>query len=323
MFYTDASHGVCEVPNEGEAVVYVPDADFTGSDMCVYSACNADGNCDTAVVAITVEAETNAAPATVSSEPPVFPVSPELPVAKDFNIDTTEGTAVVIYLDNHFDLDLMEIRIAFASSNGKLVQQEDRLMYKPNPGFVGVEEIEYTLCTLAEPEACDTSVISITVSEVPPKVSAEDDQGLTLQGATAYFSVLKNDSGEGALEVDSVLTQASHGTCEVADEGTTVKYTPEDGYVGEDSCVYLACCDCGECDSAVLAINVDSIALAPDGIQTQDVGSTQDVVYTQYPSDDSVADDDGVEIVLEPLTTSSGKQWNYANSILTVGKCPR
>ena len=179
------------------------------------------------------------------------------------------------------------------------------------------------MCTLAEPEACDTSVISITVSEVPPKVSAEDDQGLTLQGATAYFSVLKNDSGEGALEVDSVLTQASHGTCEVADEGTTVKYTPEDGYVGEDSCVYLACCDCGECDSAVLAINVDSIALAPDGIQTQDVGSTQDVVYTQYPSDDSVADDDGVEIVLEPLTTSSGKQWNYANSILTVGKCPR
>ena len=319
------------MPNEGEAIVYVPDANFTGSDECVYSVCNADGNCDTAVVAITVEAETEDVsedtgaglsvesltttpvpplPPIYPDEPPVFPLEP--PVAKDINVNTTEGTTVAIDLDNHFDLDSTEVRIAFVSSNGQLAQQGDSLLYTPYRGFFGVEEIEYNLCTLVEPVVCGTSVISITVSEAPRAVSAENDNGLTLQDATAYFAVLNNDIGEGTLEVDSILEEASHGTCEVADRGTTVKYTPEDGYVGEDSCVYLACCiDCRECDSAILAISVNSIGLAPDGIQTQGVGNV--VGYSPYPSDE-----DGAETEPQSLTTTTQRKRNHANSIVTV-----
>jgi len=51
---TQASNGDCSISLDLTEVVYVPNDGFTGSDSCVYEACDAVPVCDTATLSITV-----------------------------------------------------------------------------------------------------------------------------------------------------------------------------------------------------------------------------------------------------------------------------
>lgn len=50
----NASNGLCAISLDIKEVVYTPNAGFTGSDMCVYEACDQIPLCDTATVFISV-----------------------------------------------------------------------------------------------------------------------------------------------------------------------------------------------------------------------------------------------------------------------------
>ena len=394
--HKDATHGVCEVPNEGEAVVYVPDPGYIGADRCVYSACNKDGYCDSAVVAITVGGHGGDAPdqdalpsadgptvnpdviATVMDVPVVKDVlasgSQDLtlkspsggeggvcavtddsrilytpnrgyaghdacafvvcghsdgdycrhrrvgvivrPVASVIEAETGQGTSAAFFLDKMFDLESTEVQISFVPTDGVLRSEGDKVIYTPDSGFVGTEEIEYTLCTVDGPVMCDKSVFVIVVAPAPQEgshtdgvangagehisapqegsntasvVNAVNDRGYTVRDSgPASFYVLENDSsdsGEG-LVVDSILYAASNGSCLVADGAGSVAYTPDNGFVGEDRCVYLACAAGGEvCDSAVLSIIVEPSSVELDGMVQEDL--------LPEGTDDSVPSDRG------------------------------
>ena len=50
----DATNGHCDVLDGHDAVVYTPDIGFVGQDNCVYSTCNENGACDSAILTIDV-----------------------------------------------------------------------------------------------------------------------------------------------------------------------------------------------------------------------------------------------------------------------------
>jgi len=57
----DAQFGSCEVYN-GSSVAYTPNSDNNGSDSCVYRACSVEGDCDSAVLSISVETDIDSSP---------------------------------------------------------------------------------------------------------------------------------------------------------------------------------------------------------------------------------------------------------------------
>lgn len=88
--------------------------------------------------------------------------------------------------------------------------------------------------------------------------AVNDEVTVHANSGTVVFNVLDNDvasSGGGGLSVRSIMYGGSHGECLVVD-GAAVSYKPNEGYHGQDNCVYLACDESENCDSAVLTVTV-------------------------------------------------------------------
>jgi len=88
-------------------------------------------------------------------------------------------------------------------------------------------------------------------------VAVDDDINLPQNTVEAFISVLENDEGSN-LYVTSITTQATSGSCAINNNQMEVVYTPsEPGFVGVDSCEYEACCDDGDCSTAVVSITIE------------------------------------------------------------------
>ena len=97
---------------------------------------------------------------------------------------------------------------------------------------------------------------------------ANDDEVETFFETQITVDVLGNDTQQESLtlEVRNITTDAASGTC--VRDGNGVKYTPDTGFVGPDSCVYTACVIGSNtaCDTATLSIDVSA---APTSNPTQ------------------------------------------------------
>jgi len=51
----NAASGDCVIVSQGTVVMYIPEPDFIGEDSCVYEMCDDRGDCDTAVIMVTVD----------------------------------------------------------------------------------------------------------------------------------------------------------------------------------------------------------------------------------------------------------------------------
>ncbi len=74
------------------------------------------------------------------------------------------------------------------------------------------------------------------------------------------------DSDGDQLTVDTILYDANNGVCAVHDNGSSVSYTPNSGYSGQDICVYSVCDAKKSCDSAAVTITIQA---APDEDPTE------------------------------------------------------
>jgi uncharacterized protein YhjY with autotransporter beta-barrel domain len=137
--------------------------------------------------------------------------------------------------------------------------QQYYLEYVSNPGFTGVDSFQYTI----EDEYGATSVGTITMTVTPfvndPPV-ANDDTAQTRSGPTGGFpvsiDVLANDSdpdGDPLQYVNLIYTDPPNGT--ITRQGLLI-YTPNAGFVGQDSFSYEIDDGNGGTDSAFVTITV-------------------------------------------------------------------
>ena len=85
-----------------------------------------------------------------------------------------------------------------------------------------------------------------------------DFSSMNADEGNTFISVLDNDvpaAGED-LGVQSIVTNGSNGDCTISLDLTQVVYTPNVGFVGDDSCVYEACDRVPECATATLRVEV-------------------------------------------------------------------
>jgi hypothetical protein len=103
-------------------------------------------------------------------------------------------------------------------------------------------------------------------------IDAKNNEVTTPANVPIDIKVLEDDIlslDQSPLEVVNILSTGSHGTCEIVENGTIIRYTPEEDYYGSDRCIYTACDTKDRCDSASVVINVIPIIATDDTATTE------------------------------------------------------
>ena len=240
--------------NADNTITYVPAAGFSGSDSFSYDVADGNGGVATAVVDITVNP---------TNDPPI---------ALDDIGNTDEDTPVTIAVlnnDNDPDGDALTVDSVTQPAAGTVTTGGTDVTFTPAPDQTGPVTFTYRAC---DPDgACDTATVTIDIipANDPPDVV---DESVTVAAAESVaVSVLDNDSDPDgdSVALDS-FSQPSNGS--VTRAGDDLVYTPNPGFVGNDSFGYSVCDPSGACASGTVSVAVTAVNRPPAA--TDDTAST-------------------------------------------------
>src|SRR5690606_20455540 len=243
---------------------YVPNPNYNGTDSFIYELCDVDGDCDTALVNITI-----------------LPVN-DAAIANAHLNSTNEATHLVVatVVTNHLPRRDRLIpytklfRSCTTTSNGALTFNPDGTYdCVPNPNYNGTDSFIYELCDVDGD--CDTAIVNITILPVNDAPIANADVNSTnedtpIVGAT----VVPNDipSGDGGNVYNNacvVCTTTTNGALTFNSDGT-YDYVPDTDYNGTDSFIYELCDVDGDCDTALVIIVILSDNDPPVAVADRD-----------------------------------------------------
>ncbi|WP_400080000.1 Ig-like domain-containing protein [Winogradskyella sp. R77965] len=288
-------------PNTG-VFTYTPNAGFIGTDSFVYTICD-NGSpvaCDEATVYITVGGLANTTDAIAD-------------INNTFVDQPVSGN--VLTNDEDFEGDNQTVTANTNPANGTVVINPDgSYTYTPNPGFIGEDTFEYTICDDGNPQACDTATVYI---EVLPESGPENeapianaDTAATPEGTPIDIVVLANDfDPDGDPITITATTDPTNGTVTLNPDGT-ITYTPNPGFTGEDTFTYTICDDGTPqlCDTATVTVTVQDA-------NTPNTTNANDDAYTVTPTsvlignvllNDNDIEGDTQTVTTTTVTTSEG-----------------
>jgi DNA/RNA endonuclease G (NUC1) len=146
-------------------------------------------------------------------------------------------------------------------SNGVCTADVD---YTPGSNFFGSDS--FTFRASNGTSFSNTSTVSITITNVEDAPDAVDDSPTVAEDSGAnVINVLSNDTDvdNDTLTV-SAVTQGSHGS--VTNNGTSVSYTPNPNFFGNDSFTYTISDGNGGTDTATVNVTVTNVEDAPDAV---------------------------------------------------------
>ncbi|MBT0608351.1 tandem-95 repeat protein [Aequorivita echinoideorum] len=242
------------VLNADGSFTYTPGAGFSGTDQFVYSVSDDGSPVATDQATVYIIIDPNAGGNEILAIDDINDTFVDLPVSGDVgtndqNPDGPAGTEV--------------FTLVSGPSNGALVFNADgTYTYTPNGGYLGADSFEYQVCDGGSPVACDTATVTIKVVGDPilendPPI-ANNDTNVTEIDVPVSGNVIVNDYD---LDNDPIVitqnTSPINGTVVLNPDGTYI-YTPNLGYVGEDTFEYTIC-DNGNpalCDTAIVTIYI-------------------------------------------------------------------
>lgn len=270
-------------------------------DMIDYVVCDPTGLCDTASITIFYEEVIDECVFdTLYCSPNfTFPAEICLPSCA-FSIED----AAITEVSTVFDCSIV-------------VNNDTCLTYTPLPGFpTGLDSLNITYCNSAG--VCGTLLLNVFVG--CPIPTAEDDTFIlneTEEPSAAILDVLENDTDIcGNPLTVSILEAPTNGTASSNADGTTIIYTPNDGFAGTEIFTYLSCNECvtgdSECDTATIIVNIIEDEEPSD---TTDLELNADFVQTPFNtpiSVDVLNNDIGDGVLLTTITM------NPANGTATL-----
>ena len=84
---------------------------------------------------------------------------------------------------------------------------------------------------------------------------------------TVDISFSQGEEDDGLIEVKNITENASNGTCTVGEDGDSITYMPDEGFVGTDLCTYVVCDEEG-CDEASVKVKVTEEVEETDSTST-------------------------------------------------------
>ncbi|MBY8975109.1 tandem-95 repeat protein [Rhodobacteraceae bacterium NNCM2] len=211
--------------------------------------------------------------------------------------------------------------IASQPANGTAVLNPDgTVTYTPDPDFNGNDSFEVTVSDGLG--GSTNSTVSVTVNPVNDDPTAVDDGDTTTVDVPLVIDVVGNDIDVDGDVLSAInVTDGANGTTTVNPDGT-VTYTPDSGFVGDDSFTYdVTDGNGGATSSATVSVtvlaapNVPPVA-APDAIQVDE----DDSVTFQPGANDS--DDDGDTVIADLIAVQAANGTAVVNPDGTVTYTP-
>ena len=276
------SHGQLEFNGNG-TFTYRPDAHYVGTDSFVYAA--SDGILSSNATA-TINVTNNA------------------PVAADDHAITDEDTPVTIdVLGNDYDVDgdTLHAVVMHGPSHGTLARNlEGALIYTPDADYHGEDRFTYT----ANDGSSDSNeaMVFLMVNSVNDAPVARDDHAITHEDTPVTIDVLGNDyDGDGdTLSVFLSPSIPAHGKAESNEDGTTITYTPDVNFFGEDSFAYIVSDGHGGLAAARVFLTVSPVNDAP------------------VARDDAYSVDEDQRLTTKPLTVVLANDHDIDSKTLTA-----
>jgi len=279
---TPAANGT--VSNNGANVIYMPNANFNGSDSFTYTVSDGNGGTATATVNITVN-PVNDAPMAVNDAYSV----PE-------DVQMVVGAVGPLGNDSDVDGDLLTAVLVSGVSHGTLtLKANGELWYKPNLNFNGVDSLTY----VASDGVLNSNIATVTITVTPRNdrplafsniYAASEDTPLVI---TAAASVLNNDVDVDGDALTAILVSpTSNGTLALNSDGS-FSYTPNANFNGNDFFTYKV--NDGTIDSrfpASVRITVAAVNDAPVAVPDAATTAEDTAVAVSVLSNDSDIDGD-------------------------------
>ena len=272
------------VLNADGTYTYTPNAGFSGFDSFTYTADDGNGGTSSSIVWIQIKhVDTNSAP-----------------IANDDSASTTEDTAItgsVLGNDSDPDGDALTTSLAIDAENGSVVVNADgTYTYTPNAGFTGTDTFSYFLND--GKGGIDTAVVTITVTEATGGNNApvgNDDSGTGEKGEDITGNVLGNDTDPDGDDLTATLaTGPANGSVVLNDDGSYT-YTPNTGFVGNDSFTYTISDGKGGEDTATVNLVVSDKVdpnNAPDAVDDSGAGDKNEDITGNVLGNDTDPDGD-------------------------------
>ncbi|MFA7274273.1 MAG: Ig-like domain-containing protein [Crocinitomicaceae bacterium] len=249
-------------------VTFDPALNFNGTATIIYTLCDPQGACDTALI--------------------TFNVSPvnDAPLQGNETMTLLEGapaTITPVLTSNNIDPDgtIVTITSAGPSTQGVVViiNSGGTLIYTPPVGFNGIDTIIYTVCDSGTPlpAICVNDTLFITVTSVNDTPIANGDYvtpALLEDEANGTVQILLNDtdpdgnptaptngSGQFTIDLDPAIgiqTSYTDGTGVWTYNPTTgvVSFDPANNFNGTATILYELCDAAGACDTALISFTV-------------------------------------------------------------------
>ncbi len=222
---------------------------------------------------------------------------PEPPEPENDRVTTPEDTPVLIaVLENDSDPDGDELTIVAVSvpGNGTARIVGDRIRYRPDENWYGLDSFTYTVSDPSGLEA--TALVRVTVTPVNDPPEAEDDRVTTPEDTSTVIAVLENDSDVDGDEIRIVAASApGDGTAQVV--GGRIRYHPDENWYGQDSFTYTVSDPDGLKATATIRVTVTPVNDGP-GPEDDRVTTPEDIpVLIAALENDSDLDGDELRIV--------------------------
>ena len=254
-------------------LTYIPSGGFVGTDSFMYTIEDENGVTSTATVTVTIE--------------PVESVN-GVPYAKADAITVAQNTTTILDVladngseadyfgtDGAFDngLTLFDGTLSGVSEQGTITVDtkstdsplDDRIIYTPNNGFIGVDHFYYSITDASG----DTAIaqVTITVTEINTP-TAQDDAATVAQGVTIPIDVLSNDSfgldGQATNDALTINVATNINGATIGVNAGKIDYTPASNYIGIDIFTYIITDGSGDTTTADVTITVTGTAVVDE-----------------------------------------------------------
>ena len=224
------SNGTFAVNTTTGVITYSPSLNFSGADSLDYTIRDNEGGLsNSARVFITVSGQN------------------DLPVAINDTVTTNEDAAIIVDVkDNDSDsdgsLDSTSIVIGLAAQHGvtSLTAAPGKISYVPNTNFFGADSFKYTIKDDfgATSNQATVHIAVVNINDAPVVVN---DTVATPKDVPVLIQVLLNDSDtDGTIDVTtlSLVRQPKSGIAVPNPGSGSISYTPNAGFVGNDTLSY-------------------------------------------------------------------------------------
>lgn len=265
------------------AITYVPANGYAGSDTFTYEICDTTGQCDTALVTVTID---EGSPNVVSN---TAGTTEEVPVTITILSNDTDPQDNINPLSVRLSLTISGTYVSvpagttFPTTHGTVeVLPDGRVIYTPNPDYDGIDTFFYEVCdtdpTVGYTPLCGRAdvVVTITKNLDDDAPVAVPDARTTPEDTPVTIAILENDSdADGDVPNNLTLTfpdgingllAPTLGTMSYNPTTHEVTYTPNLHANGTDTFEYTLCdtaTPTPHCDTTTVTVIITPVEDTP------------------------------------------------------------